>query len=230
MRPSLVERITNEKNEVVESFQPEQVRRVISEETAKKVVSLLKGATERGGTGEGAVPAGYEVAGKTGTAQKLEPLFKEYSEDRTNAGFIGFVPPEDPKIVLLVIIDEPQGSTTGGVVAAPVFKAIMEKVLPYLNVHPKGTLMVKNTSNLYSDRGASLEEQAIEEVRVGKGVEKLVMPDLTGLPMRKALSRIEGKGLIIKFSGNGRVVEQTPRPGTVIEKGDICYLKFQSRL
>jgi cell division protein FtsI (penicillin-binding protein 3) len=229
MRPSLVEKITNEKQEVVESFKPEVVRRVISEETSKKVVSLLKAATEKGGTGEGAVPAGYEVAGKTGTAQKVESLFKEYSEDRTNAGFMGFVPPEDPKIVLLVVIDEPQGSSnTGGVVAAPVFKAIMEKVLPYLNVHPKGTLMVKNTADFYSKKEASWEEPAIDGVKVGKGAEKAVMPDLTGLPMRKALSRIEGKGLIIRFSGNGRVVEQNPRPGTLIEKGDICYLKFQS--
>jgi hypothetical protein len=104
----------------------------------------------------------------------------------------------------------------------------MEKVLPYLNVHPKGTLMVKNTGDFYSEKEASWKEQTIDGVRVGKGAEKAVMPDLTGLPMRKALSRIEGKGLIIKFSGNGRVVEQTPRPGAVIEKGDICYLKFQS--
>jgi cell division protein FtsI (penicillin-binding protein 3) len=230
MKPYLVEKITNEKEEVVESFQPEMVRRVISEETAKKVVGLLKGATEKGGTGEGAVPAGYEVAGKTGTAQKVESLFKEYSEDRTNAGFMGFVPPEDPKIVLLVVIDEPQGSNTGGVVAAPVFKAITEKVLPYFNVHPKGTLMVKNTADFYSKKEASWSEPTIDGVKVGKGAEKAVMPDLTGLPMRKALSRIEGKGLIIKFSGNGRVVEQTPRPGTVIEKGDICYLKFQSTI
>jgi beta-lactam-binding protein with PASTA domain len=67
----------------------------------------------------------------------------------------------------------------------------------------------------------------IEEVKVRNGVEKEVMPDLTGLPMRRALSRIEGKGLIIKISGNGRVIEQIPKAGTVIEKGDICYLKFQ---
>jgi cell division protein FtsI (penicillin-binding protein 3) len=194
------------------------------------VAGLLKGATEKGGTGEGAVPAGYEVAGKTGTAQKVEPLFKEYSEDRTHAGFIGFVPPDDPKIVLLVVIDEPQGSRTGGAVAAPVFKAIMEKVLPYLNVHPRGTLMVKNTLNSYSKQEAPWKEPMIDGVKVGKGAEKAVMPDLTGLPMRRALSRIEGKGLIIKLSGNGRVVEQTPRPGTVVEKGDICYLKFQSSL
>jgi cell division protein FtsI (penicillin-binding protein 3) len=230
MKPYLVERLTNEKGKVVQSFQPERVRRVISEETAKRVTALLKTATENGGTGEGAVPAGYEIAGKTGTAQKVESLFREYSEDRYHAGFMGFAPPEDPKIVLLVVIDEPHGSNTGGVVAAPVFKAIMEKVLPYLNVHPKGTLMVKNTADFTSTKEASWAEPMIDRVKVGKGAEKVVMPDLTGLPMRRALSRIEGKGLIIKVSGNGRVAEQTPKPGTVVEKGDICYLKFQSSL
>ena len=72
MKPYVVEKITNEKGEVIQSFQPEVVRRVISEETAKKVTALLKATTEKGGTGEGAVPAGYEVAGKTGTAQKVD--------------------------------------------------------------------------------------------------------------------------------------------------------------
>jgi len=115
-------------------------------------------------------------------------------------------------------------------VAAPLFKAIMEKVLPYLNAHPKGTLMVKNAVDFSSRKEASETEPLIERVKVGKGIEKVVMPDLTGLPMRKALIRIEGKGLIIKFSGNGRVVEQIPKPGTMIEKGDICYLKFGSSL
>ncbi len=230
MKPYIVERITNEKGEIVQSFQPETVRKVISEETAKKVTALLKATTEKGGTGEGAVPAGYEIAGKTGTAQKVESLFGEYSEDRLNCGFMGFAPAEDPKIVLLIIIDEPQGSTTGGVVAAPVFKAILEKVLPYLNAYPKGTLMVKNASDLISTAEASATEPLIDGVKVSQRVERVVMPDLTGLPMRKALSRMEGKGLIIKFSGNGKVVEQAPKPGAVIEKGDICYLKFQSSL
>jgi beta-lactam-binding protein with PASTA domain len=63
---------------------------------------------------------------------------------------------------------------------------------------------------------------------MAKGMEKEVMPDLTGLSMRNAMNRIEGKGLIIKISGNGKVIEQTPRPGAVIERGDICYLKFEA--
>jgi cell division protein FtsI (penicillin-binding protein 3) len=227
MKPYVVERITDEKGEVVQSFQPEVVRRVISEETARTMTALLKTTTEKGGTGEGAVPIGYEVAGKTGTAQKVDTLLGGYSEDRYTSGFMGFAPVDDPKLVLLVVIDEPQGANYGGVVAAPVFKAMMEKVLSYLDVFPKGTLVVKNEIDSVSIKEASDTTPLIEAVKVGKGVERVVMPDLTGLSMRNALSRMEGKGLIIKVSGSGKVVEQTPKPGVVIEKGDICYLKFQ---
>jgi cell division protein FtsI (penicillin-binding protein 3) len=228
MKPYVVERIADDQGEVSQSFQPEVVRRVISAETAKRVTALLKMATEKGGTGEEAVPAGYEVAGKTGTAQKTEPLLGGYSEDRFYCSFMGFAPVEDPKIVLLIVIDEPQGSSYGGTVAAPVFKSIMEKVLPYLNVFPKGTLVVKKGFDSIPHEDAVEMETSTVEGKVGREVERAVMPDLTGLSMRNALSRIEGKGLIIKVSGNGRVVEQAPKAGAVIEKGDICYLKFQS--
>ncbi len=228
MKPYVVEKIFNEKGEVVQSFQPEVVRKVISEETAKKVTALLKGTTEKGGTGEGAVPEGYEIAGKTGTAQKVDSLLGGYSEDHYMSGFIGFATAEGPKLVLLVVIDEPQGNNYGGVVAAPIFRTIIEKVLPYLHVVPKGTTIVKNEIDLTPSKAVWVNPSPIDGVRVGKGAGMTVMPDLTGLSMRNAMSRMEGKGLIIKVSGNGKVVEQNPRPGTVVEKGDLCYLKFQS--
>jgi len=224
----IVERITNETGEVVQSFQPQAVRRVITEESARQVTALLKETTEKGGTGEGAVPAGYEVAGKTGTAQKVDSPLGGYSEDRFTSGFMGFAPLSHPRLALVVVIDEPQGNGYGGIVAAPVFKAIAEKVLPYLNVHPKGTLIVKNESELSHEVGESVEEASARESRAGSMPVKRVMPDLTGLSKRNAISRIEGKGLIIKVSGNGKVVDQIPKPGMMIEKGDICYLKFHS--
>jgi cell division protein FtsI (penicillin-binding protein 3) len=228
MKPYVVERIMNEKNETIQSFKPETVRKVISEETAKKMMVLLKATTEKGGTGEGAVPVGYEVAGKTGTAQKVDSLMGGYSEDRYVSGFMGFAPADAPKLVLLVIVDEPQGNSYGGVVAAPIFKTIMEKVLPTLNVIPKGTMVVKSELDSAPRREVSGTQPLIDEIKVGKGMGMVVMPDLTGLSMRNALSRIEGKGLVIKVSGNGKVVEQVPRPGSVVEKGDICFLKFRS--
>ncbi len=225
MRPYVVERILNEKGDVVQSFQPEAVKRVISEETARAVTAMLKTTTEKGGTGEGAIPPGYEVAGKTGTAQKVDGLLGGYAEDRYVSGFMGFAPVQDPKIVLLVVVDEPQGNDYGGVVAAPVFRAVMEKVLPYLHVHPKGTVIVKNEIDPSSQPGPEEKGTLIEE-NVGKVVAREVMPDLTGLPIRSALTRIEGKGLIIKVSGKGKVVEQVPKPGVVLEKGEFCYLKL----
>jgi cell division protein FtsI (penicillin-binding protein 3) len=228
MKPYVVEKITNEKGEVVQSFKPETIRKVISEETARKVRMLLKAATEKGGTGEGAVPAGYEVAGKTGTAQKVDSLMGGYSDDRYVSGFMGFAPADAPKLVVLVIVDEPQGNGYGGVVAAPIFKTIMEKALPSLNVIPKGAMVVKSEFDSAPRREASGPQPLIDEIKVGKGMGTVVMPDLTGLSMRKALSRMEGKGLLIKVSGNGKVVDQVPRPGSVIEKGDICFLKFRS--
>jgi cell division protein FtsI (penicillin-binding protein 3) len=228
MRPYVVEKVLNEKGEVVQSFQPKTVRKVISEETAKKVTWLLKATTEKGGTGEGAVPAGYEVAGKTGTAQKVDSLLGGYSDDRYTSGFMGFAPAEAPKLVLLVVVDEPQGGSYGGVVAAPIFKAIMEKVLPYLHVVPKGTVVVKNELDSAPRKEVSGTQPAIDGIKVGKGAGTVVMPDLTGLSMRNAMSRMEGRGIIIKVSGNGKVVEQTPKPGAVVEKGDICFLKFRS--
>ena len=228
MRPYVVEKIMNEKAEVVQSFQPETVRRVISEETAKRMTWLLKASTEKGGTGEGAVPAGYGVAGKTGTAQKVDSLLAGYSDDRYISGFMGFAPAEAPKLVLLVVVDEPQGGNYGGVVAAPIFKAIVEKVLPYLQVVPKGAVVVRSELDSAPRKEASGTQPLIDGIKVGKGAGAVVMPDLTGLSMRNALTRVEGRGLIIKVSGNGKVVEQTPRPGTVIEKGDICFLKFRS--
>jgi cell division protein FtsI (penicillin-binding protein 3) len=228
MKPYVVEKIMNEKNETIQSFKPETVRKVISEETAKKMMVLLKATTEKGGTGEGAIPVGYEVAGKTGTAQKVDSLLGGYSEDRYVSGFMGFAPADAPKLVLLVIVDEPQGNSYGGVVAAPIFKTIMEKALSTLNVIPKGTMVVKSELDSAPRKETSGTQPLIDGIKVGKGMGMVVMPDLTGLSMRNALSRIEGKGLVIKVSGNGKVVDQAPRPGSVIEKGDICFLKFRS--
>jgi cell division protein FtsI (penicillin-binding protein 3) len=228
MKPYVVEKITDEKGNVVQSFQPETIRRVISAGTAKKVTALLKATTQKGGTGEGAVPTGYEVGGKTGTAQKVDSLLGGYSEDRYTSGFMGFAPAGDPKLALLVVIDEPQGNNYGGVVAGPIFKTIMEKVLPDLHAVPKGTMIVKNELDSAPRQETSETQPLIDGVKVGKGIEKAVMPDLIGLSMRNALSRMEGRGMVIKVSGNGKVVEQVPRPGIVIEKGDICYLKFRS--
>jgi cell division protein FtsI (penicillin-binding protein 3) len=112
-------------------------RRVISTNTAAELRSMLKGVLAPGGTASEVSIPGYQLAGKTGTASKIDPLTGEYSKSAYVASFVGFAPASDPKLLCAVIIDEPQtGSIYGGVVAAPAFGQIMEFALPYLGISP----------------------------------------------------------------------------------------------
>jgi cell division protein FtsI (penicillin-binding protein 3) len=111
-------------------------RRVISQLTARELRDMLKGVVAPGGTAKVSIP-GYQLAGKTGTASKIDTQTGEYSKSAYVASFVGFAPASDPKLLCAVIIDEPQtGSIYGGVVAAPAFGQIMEFALPYLGISP----------------------------------------------------------------------------------------------
>jgi cell division protein FtsI (penicillin-binding protein 3) len=144
MKPYLVAAVTDQDNRTVRSFAPRARWRVVSEDTARDIRTILKTVVAEGGTGAEAALPGYSVGGKTGTAKKIGPD-GTYSDDRYMASFVGFTPVEDPAITILVIIDEPRTAYYGGVVAAPAFRRIAQETLHYLNVHPdiqKGQLAV----------------------------------------------------------------------------------------
>jgi len=130
MKPYIVKEIRDKRGEIIKAFSPIAVRKVISEDTAKRVKKILTGVVEEG-TGKLARITGFSAAGKTGTAQKLEPN-GAYSHNKFVASFIGFAPAEDPLIAMVVVIDEPRPYYFGGVVAAPVFKNVAGDVLKYL--------------------------------------------------------------------------------------------------
>jgi cell division protein FtsI (penicillin-binding protein 3) len=137
MKPYLVQGMTDVHGGVVKSFQPTALRQVISSENAWRLTRMMERAVEKGGTGVRAALGGYKVAGKTGTAQKADPAGGGYAEDKYIASFVGFVPAENPEIVVLVVIDEPKKHHYGGVVAAPVFRRIIRETLRYLKVPPE---------------------------------------------------------------------------------------------
>lgn len=118
---------------VVKQSKPMVVKRVLSESTSRQMVEILKDVVKHG-TGKKAAIEGYEVAGKTGTAQKIDPNTQRYSHSAYLASFIGFVPADSPRLAILVMIDEPQERYWGGDVAAPVFRDIARKALHYLNI------------------------------------------------------------------------------------------------
>jgi cell division protein FtsI (penicillin-binding protein 3) len=136
MRPYLVKSIMNAA-EVMQEVTPVQVRRVLSEATARQVTGLLQGVVSRG-TGKAAAVEGYTVAGKTGSAQKFDAALGKYSGQKTIASFVGYLPAEHPRVAILVSLDEPQVAMAwGGIAAAPVFSAIAQQAMRYLRVPPE---------------------------------------------------------------------------------------------
>jgi cell division protein FtsI (penicillin-binding protein 3) len=111
-------------------------RRVISPKTAKQVSRMLEGVLAAGGTGQEAQVPGYKLAGKTGTAQKPDLKLGGYSKYKYFASFIGFAPARNPRLLVAVMVDEPQGAIYGGVVAAPAFEKIVSFALPYMRIPP----------------------------------------------------------------------------------------------
>lgn len=125
---------------VIKESSPQVRRRAVSEGTAREMVRILEGVVSKSGTGALAAIPGYAAAGKTGTAQKIDPATGRYSSHAFVSSFVGFAPAEDPAVAILVMVDEPEGEAWGGSVAAPVFSTIGREVLHYLKVPPQPSL------------------------------------------------------------------------------------------
>ena len=136
MRPYVVQAITDHNGRLIKSFGPRKIRRAISEKTAGTLSRIMQTVITEGGTGVNAALEGYSVSGKTGTAQKIDEN-GGYSFEKYMASFVGFAPVENPKIAVLVVVNEPQKQHYGGTVAAPAFKAIAQKTLDYLHIAPR---------------------------------------------------------------------------------------------
>ena len=120
----------------VKQFQSIKTRRVIQKRTSEQIRAMMTSVTQEGGTAANAAPEGYTAAGKTGTAQVMDNTTKRYASDKYTSVFTGYIPAEQPKLVITVVVHEPQGAIYGGVIAVPVFRNIAAKVLPYLGVMP----------------------------------------------------------------------------------------------
>jgi cell division protein FtsI (penicillin-binding protein 3) len=134
MRPFVVGEIRDAGGRPVARTSPQVRRRPVSAETAQTLANILEGVVTSG-TGTRAAVPGYRVAGKTGTAQKIDPTTGRYSPTMFVGSFVGYAPVEDPRIAVVVVIDEPRTDQWGGVVAAPVFRRVVEQALPYLGVY-----------------------------------------------------------------------------------------------
>ncbi|MDR2454992.1 MAG: transpeptidase family protein [Deltaproteobacteria bacterium] len=137
MRPNIVSRIIDAEGNVIESRPEKIVRQVVTPLVAQQVLAMMRMVVMKNGTGRRGEVSEYPVAAKTGTAQKVVSGQKSYSADKYVASFVGVAPYDNPRLTVLVVLDEPKPSYHGGVVAAPVFKEIMSQALPLLDVPPR---------------------------------------------------------------------------------------------
>ncbi|SET63925.1 penicillin-binding protein 2B [Paenibacillus sp. NFR01] len=210
MVPHVVKEITDPNTGKTTVTKPEVVRQVISEASAKETGSYLEQVVSDQviGTGRHAYIEGYRVAGKTGTAIKV--VGKGYDRDIVLSSFIGYAPVNDPKIAMIVIVDEPQGGEGGGAVAAPIFKEIASQALQYMGV-PKVTDDPKTAG--------SKAKQTSTAAALRKA------PDLTGKTVQEARKLLLDQGFDFEVVGQGaNVVRQYPEKNTSLASGQRIYV------
>lgn len=213
MRPYVVRRVISADRAVIKENTPEPVGQPVSADTAKIVSDMLRAVVDNG-TATAARIDGVSVAGKTGTARRIDPQTGRYSNRHHIASFVGYFPVESPRFAMLVVIDEPRTGVYGGIVAAPVFRRIGDyladrhglrvTVPPVPLVAPAAPLRLITWS-------AGLEEG---------------MPSYLGLGMRAAIARAERAGWDVDTVGSGFVVAQDPPPGATTISGRKLLLRF----
>lgn len=224
MRPYLMRRAVGPKGEMVSENQPQVVRRVISEKTATLLASMLRDVTNEGGTGMMANVDGFEVAGKTGTAQKADPVNGGYAAKKRVASFVGFVPANKPRLVALVLIDEPAVNVYGGVVAAPVFRNIAQGALRHLAVAPQQMAPIPAAPR--QPESSIRHFVRIPQTKmVDAGAE--AAPDFIGLSFREVLEKAQALNVKVRLQGNGYVVRQSPAAGDRWNDEGVLVLSLQ---
>ena len=239
---------------VHDPVRPAAGRRVVSEWTAQTMREMLAAVVEEG-TGRPARLNGYSAAGKTGTAQKIDPS-GAYSHSHYVSSFVGFAPAQKPQLTILVSIDSPVGAIYGADVAAPAFKSVAEETLAYLNVPQDrptepipgaGALerppLLRTIGLRSEDPGAGsspeadLADTSVEvsdsgttssphaTVLVDRGP-MVTMPNFTGLAVRRVAEECQEKGLDLSLSGSGLAVVQNPPAGTRLAPGSQIRVRF----
>jgi cell division protein FtsI (penicillin-binding protein 3) len=236
MRPFVVKAAYDADGHEVLIHTPQVWRRAITPAVAHTMNQVLRGVVDaQDGTAHLARVADFTVAGKTGTAQLVNPLTRTYYRDRLVASFVGFVPAEDPKLVILVVLYNVPHGHFGGLVAAPVFSEIASNALQRMAVAPahptvaSATLLpIGNAFGLFSPPGDDDSNPAgdndkappgfggnyrPESTAIGLGENGQRVPDFRGLSLRSAVALARTYQLALEVKGDGYVMSQQPKPG-----------------
>jgi len=237
LEPILVKRVTDGRGNTVREAGVHVRRDAIPPGIARTVAEMLTAVTEEGGTAVEASIPGFRVAGKTSTAQKVDPSTGKYSTDKYTAVFVGFVPVEHPRIVVAVVLDEPMIGRYGGDLAGPVFRRVSEATLRYLGVTPSATPAKIAGIGREGDPAdamlAAMKAPAPQSVDVPSAATApplpggVKVPDATGMAAHDVVAALSKAGLVPQIEGSGRAVRQNPAAGSSAPKGSPVRVVFE---
>ncbi len=221
MRPHILKARLDKDGNEIEVVEPQEIRRVVSEETAATIKDFLVDAVDSG-TGRAARVRGIKVAGKTGTAQQL--FEGSYLNGRYNASFVGFFPADKPQVVLLVLLSEPKNGYYGGQVAAPIFAAIARRVVNATMHESRPEVRMASAvegEEIGGEEGIG-EEESVPATRL------VYAPDLRGLDLESARRVAVASGVRVIPQGHGsRVTAQEPKQGSRMNETGIVMLRLE---
>ncbi|MFO0675547.1 MAG: penicillin-binding transpeptidase domain-containing protein [Polyangiaceae bacterium] len=238
LEPVLVRRVKDGLGNTVREGTTRVRREAIPPHVARTISEMLVAVTEDGGTGVEASLMGFHVAGKTATAQKVDPATGKYSMEKFTASFVGYLPAERPRIVVAVVLDEPVIGHYGGDLAGPVFRRVAEATLRYLGVPPPVTA----ARIAQVKRAGDPADATIAQLKVGPPLKVAVtppavqgpvaaglvrVPEATNVGPREAMRIFTQAGLVPEVEGSGRLVKQTPSGGSAVPKGSTVHLVFE---
>lgn len=230
--PKIMHQIMNADNEVISEHSPEITRKIASPHTMLDISKMLTRVVKTG-TGTSADIAGWNVAGKTGTAQKY--IDGKYSDSKFISNFVGYLPANNPQLLGVFILDEPDGGYHwGGVGAAKIFNRVMTRVISMDDeIQPPSKKHFVVPRKKEDQILATVTEPVATPISNhpvplwNHNISKIAMPELRGLSMRKTITTLRRMQLKYKLNGSGRVVWQSPKPGTYISPGTVCTVGLE---
>lgn len=221
LEPYIIDKIVMPDGRVLRQGQKKIVRRVITEDVAGQMRMMMEKVVSEGG-GKPAHIAGYQIAGKTGTAEKLAEQ-GGYAPGEYIASFVGFVPAANPQYAMLVMLDTPQGAFYGSQVSAPVFKDTLQQILVAKGIQPSTHEGLPSFEEDAKDRAKAVKVPVMEFLPDNK----VKIPDFTGLDMRQTAELVQRGHLVLVPYGSGRAKKQSLPPGTVAAEGTKLEIWFE---